>query len=223
MSLLRPIARRLGAALFLVALACPSDAKDCSALGAGQFAREIEVCVSSALSPQGGNSYLPKGMMDGDPRTAWCAASVPGENIWIEIHVTDGSAFRRLLVQNGYGKSAETFSANSRPRRLAVSVDGGPARNAQLPDTHEMTTLDLPAAGQHRTVRLEVQDVYPGARYADVCLDYLMPDFEHEEELLQRQQPSQQEKPTIKVQPAPSDPFEDLDPLGKDLDLEHRP
>jgi len=30
--------------------------------------------------------------------------------------------------------------------------------------------------------------VYPGARSTDTCLSFLMPDFEHEEELLLKEQ-----------------------------------
>jgi hypothetical protein len=37
-------------------------------------------------------------------------------------------------------------------------------------------------------IRLRILDVYPGERFADTCMSYVMPDFEYEEELLLKQQ-----------------------------------
>ena len=164
-------------------------------------------------------------------------ASGVQEAHWIELNIDRGSEFRRLLIQNGYRKSAETYYNNSRLRTIDISTDTGVGGRVTLPDQPNMVAVQLPAVGKYRVVRIKIVDVYPGEKYGDICLDYLMPDFEYEEELLRAAQkppsgsppsgpPSSSNEPRASVTPKPpgaSDPFGDLGlPDAKALELKPR-
>jgi hypothetical protein len=222
----------------------------CWTSGPAQFARGVDYCVSSVLEPQGGITYGPQNIADGKKSTAWCEG-VPsnGEGQLIEMRIKEGSAFRRILIQNGYGKSEESFRNNGRLKTIEVSADGGEKRQANLPDTHDVSIVELPRVGVYRSVTISILEVYSGEKSADTCVDYISPDFEHEEAL----SPLPQAPPPAEVQKGPSsegppaeapssdgppvegppaeglapkindDPFGDLDlPDAKDLEINPR-
>jgi hypothetical protein len=187
-------------------------AETCWAMGAGQFAEGIAFCTSAVLHPIGEITYGPERLADSNPMTAWCVPAPAADDVWIELRIDRGSAFRRLLLQNGYGKSPEVYRNNSRPKTIEISTDNGKSGSAVLPDHHELVAIQLPSVGEYRVVRIKIVDVYPGEKYGDICLDYLMPDFEYEETLRQASSTS--------GRPKPADPFGQLElPSDKSLEL----
>jgi len=212
----------------------------CWTSGPAQFAQGIDYCVSSVLEPIGGITYGPQNIADGKESTAWCEG-VPsnGEGQSIEMRIKGGSDFRRILIQNGYGKSTESFRNNGRLKMIEISADGGEKRTATLPDTHDVSIIELPNVGLYRSVTISILDVYQGAESTDTCVDYISPDFEYEETLLpvpearppadaQEGPPSEDstaEDPQVEGPPPKvnDDPFEELDlPDAKDLELKPR-
>jgi len=181
----------LAAALSLAVAAPPASAKEiCATVRHGQFFKAMHYCVSSVLAPQGGNSYGPEHLArwDGDASKAWCEG-VPGSGIGetITIRIEGAVPFRRLLVGNGYPKSAQSYANNGRVKTVEITADTGLQTVVTLPDRGDVVALDLPAMPQ-TWIRLTIVDVYPGARFADTCLGFVMPDYEYEEELLLKQQ-----------------------------------
>jgi hypothetical protein len=171
---------------FLFADAPTKAAEACWMSGPAQFDEGIQYCVSAVAPSAGGGSDGPRSLASGDPRAAWCApAPKAGETVWAELRIDRGAQFRRLLVQNGYGESADSYQNNSRPKTVSISVDGGSATRVILPDSHDLSPVALPGVGAFRVVRIELVDVYPGLRSTDICLGYVSPDFEYEETLHQ--------------------------------------
>ncbi len=156
--------------------------------GHAQFFNAIHYCVSSVLAPQGGNSYGPENLEKGDSTKAWCEG-VPGNGIGetITIRIEGAVPFRRLLVGNGYGKSPQTYMRNGRVKTVEITADTGFRTIVTLPDRSDIVPLPLPKLAQN-WVRLKILDVYPGERFADTCMSFVMPDFEYEEELLLQKQ-----------------------------------
>jgi len=156
----------------------------------GQFFSAIHYCVSSVLAPQGRNTYCPGNLAqwEGDATRAWCEG-VPGHGIGetITIRIEGAVPFRRLLVSNGYGKSVAAYASNGRVKAVEIISDTGIRTTVQLADHTDMQRINLPKTAQD-WIRLKIVDVYPGARSTDTCLSFLMPDFEHEEELLLKEQ-----------------------------------
>ncbi len=174
-----------------IAGATPAAAEQtCWTAENAQFFNAIKYCVSSVLAPAAGATYGPANLTrhEGNAARAWCEGAPDfgfGETIRIEIK--GGPAFRRLLVGNGYAKSPETYRNNARVRTVEIIGDNGLAATLDLPDRSDIVPIELPKMPQN-WIELKIVDVYPGVVAANTCLGFLMPDFEHEEELLLRQQ-----------------------------------
>ncbi|MDQ2090070.1 NADase-type glycan-binding domain-containing protein [Marimonas arenosa] len=177
---------------FAVLLSAPAPAtaeETCFTQGSGQFAFAIHTCVSSTLAPQAGNSYGPRNLSDGNPRTAWCEGERgPGIGETITLFIDDGAPFRRLLVANGYGKSPETFRKNGRPKLVEITTDRTPPTQLVLADQPGLLPVPLIRSAEYQWVRLRILSVYPGTRYDDTCLGFIGPDFEYDEWLFQQRQ-----------------------------------
>ena len=209
--------RRTGLALafmIIVATTTPATAKEiCWTEGPSQFADATHFCVSSVLPPQGKSNYGPKNLVDYFGSTgAWCeGASGHGVGQTITVRIDRGPAFRRLVIKNGYGKSAKSFKDNGRLKTVRITSDTGIDTTANLIDQPGEQPVYLPLIVPHRWVRLEILDVYPGARYADTCISAIGPDFIYEEELLQSQQApepgvaSPAASPVPEAEPPPSE------------------
>lgn len=171
-------------------LATPAVAETCWTGREGQYFNSIQYCVSSVLAPQAGNTYGPDHLADWDTdaRAAWCeGAKGHGIGETITIRVKGGPAFRRLLVGNGYNKSPQTYASNGRVKTVEITADTGMSAVVNLADRSDLTPVDLPAPA-HDWIRVKILDAYPGEKFADTCVSFLMPDLEHEEELLQKDQ-----------------------------------
>ncbi|GGD29545.1 NADase-type glycan-binding domain-containing protein [Sinisalibacter lacisalsi] len=148
------------------------------AAGAGQYFDELRYWASSVLPPQSGNSYGVENLFDGSDRTAWCegvAGNGAGERITVSF---GGSAMPlRLLVKNGYAKSADVYFNNARPRSVEIRTSAGAAWRTQLADTTSWQSLTLPDDWVD-WVSLTIVDVYPGAKWTDTCVTALQVDFE---------------------------------------------
>src|ERR1700681_2569298 len=105
----------------------PAAAEELCWSGSGtQFVDAIRYCASSVLAPQGGSTYEPKNLTDGNPATAWCEGA-PGDGVGetLTIRIDGGLSFRRLLISNGDGKSSQTYANNGRIRTLEITSDAG--------------------------------------------------------------------------------------------------
>lgn len=159
----------------------------CWTLGATQFVAAMHYCVSSVLAPQGQATYGPRNLADGNSNTAWCEG-VEGAGVGQEltIRVNEGPAFRRMLIGNGYAKSRKAFTENGRVKTLEITTDSGVTTTVDLIDQANALPVYLPEPAR-RWVRLKIVEVYPGERFADTCLHLVTPDYEYEEEQLQKQ------------------------------------
>ncbi|MDV7143284.1 discoidin domain-containing protein [Tropicimonas sp. TH_r6] len=120
-------------------------------------------------------------MLDGDNRTAWCeGVRGNGNGEEIAISIRDGIPFRRLILQNGYGKSARAFGNNGRARTIEIATDLGDVFQTRLPDNSDDVIVNLPRLAEYRNLRIRILDVYPGAKYQDTCLNFITPDLEYE-------------------------------------------
>ena len=155
---------------------------------------------------------------NGDGRLAWCeGARGKGVGQTITMRVDGGVPFRRLWIGNGYGKTRKSYTENGRLRRVRITTDLGVDATVELPDQSDARVYELPEPFAQRWVRLKILSVYPGSKYRDTCLDFLAPDMEYEEELLQQQQMAAPQAPALPV-PSPQAPavptpdFPDLPP-----------
>lgn len=181
------------AVLVLAGGALPAEARQCATMGATELVASVRYCVDSVLGSQSGNNYGPQNLFDGDPGTAWCeGAGGAGAGQRIVLTVTDGAPFDRLLIWNGYQKNAASFTRNARPRTILVSADGGAGVQYNLPDARGEIVVGLMQMAERRRVTITVKTVYPGTRYADMCISGLYLDFESGRDRPQRPEPEPQ-------------------------------
>lgn len=155
-------------------------APSCWRMGSGQYFASLEFCVSSVQASRGAANFGPKNLLASPgSRRAWCSAvGVEPVGTWIKIGIEKGAAFRRLLVSNGYGATPDIHSRHGRIKDLKVEIDAVLKTTVTLADRAGLQTIDLGTAGEFASLRLEVLSYYPGTSAANVCLDYLTPDFE---------------------------------------------
>ena len=132
--------------------------------------------------------YSARSAQDGDPRTAWCEGR-NGDGLG-EVLVAALATEGAVEIWAGFGKSAVLHDANSRPRRVRVSLlrasvapdacgvayQGGRvvgSHEVELADVNGYQILPFPpmdSGGGSLLVAVEVLDVYHGTRYSDTCI-----------------------------------------------------
>ena len=119
-------ARGLGLALLMLAASAAGPAvadETCASGSGGQYAKGIQVCVSSVLARQGETNYGPDHLTTGET-SAWCeGAAGRGIGETITLRADGGVPFRRLAVNNGYAS----------PRRPSRAMGG--SRRSRSPAT----------------------------------------------------------------------------------------
>jgi hypothetical protein len=152
-----------------------------TAIGATQAFKSATWCATSFLAPQGGNRYGPGNLArDG----AWCEGVRGhgiGERVFFQIEQFNADdtplAFDRLIISNGYDKSARTFRANARLKDIIITADTGFRMQTRLADIWGERVIMLGEAVAAKTLSVEIRSVYPGEAYQDSCLSLLTPDY----------------------------------------------
>jgi len=176
----RPLAIVSMVFIFSFAAAEARAGETCSeGWGLGQYFDDLSVCVSSALSPEGGYNYRPENLFD-TPENAWCEG-VAGDGLGetITFRFTNASFPIRFLIKPGYAKSAAAFQNNGRPLRLLMRNDAGGSQLVELFDTPKEQAIPVPwQAGTVNWISFEILSVRPGRKYHDTCISWLFPDYE---------------------------------------------
>ena len=139
-----------------------------------------DVVVSSTQMSKVPNRYAAKHMGDFDTNTAWVEGH-PGHGIGESISFTwrEKNHFHTcgaLVLMNGYQKSKETMTGNSRVKSMDLYVDGELKARLALQDRlgyqrFGLMGLDL-LEGQ--SIRLVIQEVYKGTKWKDTCISELI-------------------------------------------------
>ena len=174
----------IASGVFMLSGLSASAGQNCAQLGATELVKSMLYCVSSVLPSQSGSSYGPENLFDNSNHTAWCeGVQGNGEDQEIYIRIEDGIPFRRLLIFNGYAKSANAYRNNGRVRTIVILTDRGDQIRTVLPDTPSEVLVNLPGPIEYHELRIKIVDVYPGAKYQDTCINLISPDFEYERSL----------------------------------------
>jgi hypothetical protein len=139
----------------------------------------ITATASSTQEPDGTVTYAAGNTLDGDPATAWNSnGGVRGKSTGISLTYSFSHPLRLrgIVVRNGYQKVrqrpghglVDLYPANARVRRVRVVTDAG-RWTWDLADTHSPQAF-TGAAGQTRSVRLEILSAYPSTTYPDVAV-----------------------------------------------------
>lgn len=132
-------------------------------------------CVSSVLPGQGTNSYGPQNALDNRTDTAWVeGASGQGIGEAFILVFDQQVQLNSLKIKNGYGKSARTFSRNSRVRNLRATTSDDQEMAITLMDTSDwQATNALAKFGKIHWIMFEIDAVFPGSHYRDTAITEL--------------------------------------------------
>lgn len=139
-------------------------------------------CVQSVLPESKDFSYGPENL--GSASGAWCEGEA-GQGIGVGLEVSfDPStptgrpyAFDHLVISNGYDRSTRTFMQNSRIKQIEIRTDDGDSWVRTLRDETGPQKVNLGKIIRPHGILITILDIYPGQKYQDTCLSYLMPGF----------------------------------------------
>ncbi len=148
--------------------------------GAGE--RTGTWCILSMLPGSKEHSYGPENLSK--KPGAWCEGA-PEQGIGTAVEVSyqpssaDGTLheFDRLLIANGYDKTTQTFMQNSRVKQIEIKTDDGRSWVRTLRDETGVQKVELGETIRPHGLLVTILDVYPGQKYEDTCLSYLMADI----------------------------------------------
>jgi uncharacterized caspase-like protein len=149
-----------------------SSGEACASLSAA--AGVDRYCVSSVLPPQVGNSYDVRNLFGRSNATAW-VEGVPGQGIgqWVVVEFDGLRSVKSIQVSNGYQKTQDIYSKNSRVRRVRLVFSQGETSTHRLEDRSGAQTITLDRPITAYWVQLVIEDVYPGYKYTDTAISKL--------------------------------------------------
>ncbi|NJM37021.1 MAG: hypothetical protein HC845_03615 [Akkermansiaceae bacterium] len=131
-----------------------------------------EVKASSTLASENGKSYQAENI-----KNMWVGASwsegVPGPGIseWLELKPVAPKSLAAIEILPGYWESEELFKANARPKKVLIELNEEHRITVHFPDV--MAAKEVPILDYKKPVkkiRLTFQEVWPGARFEDLCV-----------------------------------------------------
>jgi len=139
------------------------------------------VSASSRLDSQEDSTYEAENVMDGKLDTAWVEGDDgygQGEFLRFKLvadYVSEAYV-SGFAVNNGYCKSSEAWSENSRVRVLAIYINDLMVERIVLDDTPDTQTIVFPTSyymTRGDVLTLEIAEVYEGTTYTDACISEL--------------------------------------------------
>ncbi|MCP5088769.1 MAG: hypothetical protein GY952_18410 [Rhodobacteraceae bacterium] len=133
-----------------------------------------DICASSVLAGQSGNSYLQSNLLDGNPATAWVEGqSGDGIDAFLTLEFAGSKTVSELQLTNGYTKSDSIFTKNNRVRDIEVTSSTGQRLSAQLADHGHWQTISLPGFLNVDWIQIRILSVYRGTKYRDTAISEL--------------------------------------------------
>jgi hypothetical protein len=138
--------------------------------------RQYSVSASSTHPNDGELNYAAENVKNGSIGSAWVeGAEGDGLGESLELKLKPARRLSHLAIRNGLCKSESHYFANGRVAELAISINGKPPFLATIPDeflSRNLYEIPLPKdAPEVRTLKLTIQKVYRGSKYADTCID----------------------------------------------------
>ncbi len=135
--------------------------------------KPYKATASSCYTSKSGAVFTPENLNDPRAFNPW-AEGVDGAGIGESVTLTMKTPQKvsRLYIANGNPDDEEGFARYNCVKKLAVSVNGAKPFTAELPNGHgKRGTIPIPAdAGPVQTVKLTIQEVYPGTEGQVTCI-----------------------------------------------------
>ena len=139
---------------------------------------EFTAATASSVLPSGVNgdsahSYGAENVLDGDLTTCW-AEGVDGLGYGESVTLTaaEPQTVSSICIYGGLQTDAEHFRSNGRPTELLAEFDDGSVYRVWVSDNFEYGGVPVFLCSGKKTasIKLTLQAVTPGDRYADTCI-----------------------------------------------------
>jgi hypothetical protein len=130
--------------------------------------------TASSVFRHGRQVFSPELAFDGDRRTAWNeGAAGNGVGEWIEAHFASEVLVRSVTVVTGWDAVSrhghDLFVENAHIRRATLLLDGREVATVMADSAARELTFET-VTPRATTVRVRIDDVWPGTRYEDLCV-----------------------------------------------------
>jgi hypothetical protein len=131
--------------------------------------------ASSHLPTDHGGQYQAFMAMDSALETAW-VEGVDGSGVgeWLELQFPGTVEVHSIGLDVGYDRDPDIFSANNRIKRATFIFSNGEQVTLDFSDSRGIQRIPLVRAPgpifNTTSVRMVIEEVYPGSRYDDTCL-----------------------------------------------------
>ena len=126
--------------------------------------------LGAQASSRSSDKYGPEFARDERYDTAWVeGATGSGVGEWIAFTFKP-QTIQTIEIYPGFGKSKELFEANHRVKRATLIFSDGTRASVELFDEMRLQTVRLSAPVKTSSLRLIVEEVYPGAQYDDTAI-----------------------------------------------------
>ena len=162
-----------------------------SAQSAPTKLKVVKASYNYSLAPQGGNTYGPWNMLDGNIATAW-AVSLNDKRIyggdgdcgpywiWGPVFEVPCKKLSHIIIRNGYGKSASSYIYNSRASFINFEIEGNGnlgGFNANLKDDPAPQRFNAPLKEEWNNNIVTIQisfdsqrGIIRGSKWNDLCI-----------------------------------------------------
>ncbi len=132
-------------------------------------------CASSVLPPEFGNTYGVRNLFSSDDATAWVHGTHKiGTGQWIVVEFDGFRSVKSVTIRNGYQKSADIYSKNSRVRQFRLVFSQGESKVVSLEDRRGEQTILLDRPIRTYWIQFVIEDVFPGWKYPDTAISKLL-------------------------------------------------
>ena len=127
------------------------------------------ISASSILDPK--VSYAPEQLFDGKLDFGWSeGSSGNGENETLTMDFPKEILMDSLNIANGYQRSKEHFTANTRAKEIELTANGKILGSFILEDRMGFQKVDFKSEVKVKQLKMTVKTVYKGTKYTDLVL-----------------------------------------------------
>jgi eukaryotic-like serine/threonine-protein kinase len=147
-----------------------ADRSNLEVLAAAERQAKVAQATTAHASSRLSEQFAPENTRDERADTAWVeGAPGPGIGEWIAFTFKP-QTIQYLELFPGYGKSKDLFFANHRLKRATLIFSDGTRTSVQLFDEMRVQTVALQAPVRTSSLRLIIEEVFPGAQYDDTAI-----------------------------------------------------
>jgi hypothetical protein len=96
-----------------------------------------------------------------------------GEGEWLLFDFGGEKQVNAIVFRNGYTRTNKSFVNNSRVAEITIDTSNGSQNRVRMTDNSKPQQYKFNAPEQVKWIKITIDKVYKGAKYADTALSYV--------------------------------------------------